>query len=587
MNRLFLSAIFVALCCVHSFAAKPNVMIWDTGEKLPEGWRPKDVNAWEAVPSDLMQLEKDPAKASSDPGYYGREYLFKGEAAVETKDSLAIFASASGKVLFFSGGKQVAELSLLKSSPIRKISVIRDTGDEAVLEVAYTAGGAPARFVFGKDEIFEIAPPARAGGIKIEATVAYAVAPSFIGDDLIFGRLDEAAATPLNIPSDHLLLGLLQGEDRELVLTWEDGKARARANLSKEKQSIEIENNDNDQSIFLALPTAPGIWHREALNSSFLEKDVPIAWKPPFAAKWQTQLSEGGVKATFAFHEAKGTIWRGVPGMYNYPVWFDGDKATFSLSKKVQPRGEAIIYCLEGRNTPRGILTPADMLKTTLGRAAAEPILDVTGRALRTHHGAAGSGVHRACTCGYTEAIQAVFEKGEETEKKAFIDQSINDMIYFVQRHLERIDEYRDFAKQLGTFIDAKAKAAPELKSYLDEIKPLVEQIPQEYENQKENMQSLEHANELYKKTMTLTGEKKADNLKAYMELLKAWRAMGGAQDYVVAQYHTLTRKLCQEAGYLAATEPNASALEAAQEIRARCKQILRNPDGYEIWANY
>jgi len=69
------------------------------------------------------------------------------------------------------------------------------------------------------------------------------------------------------------------------------------------------------------------------------------------------------------------------------------------------------------------------------------------------------------------------------------------------------------------------------------------------------------------------------------MELLKAWRAMGGAQDYVVALCHTITRKLFQEAGYGCVNDPTAVAV--AQEVRARCRQVLRNPDGYEIWADY
>jgi hypothetical protein len=60
---------------------------------------------------------------------------------------------------------------------------------------------------------------------------------------------------------------------------------------------------------------------------------------------------------------------------------------------------------------------------------------------------------------------------------------------------------------------------------------------------------------------------------------------MGGAQDYVVAQCHVLTRKLSQEAGYSSVTAP--AALPVAREIRARCRQVLRNPDGYEIWSNY
>jgi hypothetical protein len=116
-------------------------------------------------------------------------------------------------------------------------------------------------------------------------------------------------------------------------------------------------------------------------------------------------------------------------------------------------------------------------------------------------------------------------------------------------------------------------------------LEQTVQQIPQEYEVQKENMKSPEHMAELAGKTMSLTRSKSTNNLAAYLDLLKAWRAMGGAQDYVVAQCHTITRKLFQEAGYGCVNDPRAAAV--AQEVRARCKQALRNPDGYEIWANY
>jgi hypothetical protein len=323
------------------------------------------------------------------------------------------------------------------------------------------------------------------------------------------------------------------------------------------------------------------------LNADFLEKDVALDWKPPFMAKWQTQLTEGSVKTTYAFRHAKGTVWRGVPGSYNYPVWFDGDKANFSLSKKVPPRGDAVIYFLEGNDTPADVLTPVDVLKATLGRPMAESIVDVEGRKLRTHHGAAGSNVHRACTCGYTEAIQGVFEKGQECDQKQFVDESIQDMIYFVRRHLQRIDEYRAFATSLTEYLHATAKSNPELKEYLDDLEQTVQQIPAEYENQKENMKGLDYAAELEKKTMALTGKKDPENLKKYMELLKMWRGMGGAQDYVVAQYHMITRRLFQDAGYNVASISNPKAVEVAEEIRGRIKQVLRNPDGYEIWANY
>jgi len=98
-------------------------------------------------------------------------------------------------------------------------------------------------------------------------------------------------------------------------------------------------------------------------------------------------------------------------------------------------------------------------------------------------------------------------------------------------------------------------------------------------------MRSPEYVTELTRKTMALTASRNTNNLAAYMELLKAWRAMGGAQDYVVAQCHTLTRKLFQQAGYNCVNDEKA--IPVAREVRARCRQILRQPDGYEIWADY
>src|SRR5256714_12710189 len=116
-------------------------------------------------------------------------------------------------------------------------------------------------------------------------------------------------------------------------------------------------------------------------------------------------------------------------------------------------------------------------------------------------------------------------------------------------------------------------------------MEQIAEQIRKEKSVQKENMKSLDYADQLAHQTIDLASRKDANNLKAYMELLKTWRAMGGAQDYVVAQCHAITRKLCQEAGYGCADQPKAVAL--AEEIRARCRATLRNPDGYEIWADY
>lgn len=592
---------FILLASALSAFGGTNLVVWDTMKATAK---------WQVVPSNLMELEKDPLKSASDPGYYGRDYVFSGDVAVAVRSAafIAYISRDSGRVYIKHGKLETAgetlddtakfpeqlerffpfkpmlfgEIFVGTTKRVTDFELIRNTADEVVLRAEFGNGDA-VTYSFGDNEIIEVKPAGSIKKVGFKGATEFVVAPGFVGDDLIFKPED---GERVSIPAENMLVNLLSGEGRMAVMTW-PGKANVIATKQGDYlSSMEVETATGEP-VFIAALSAPGIWHREKLGAEFLEKDKTLEWKAPFMAKWQTQLIEGNVKTTYAFRHAKGTVWRGVAGSYNYPVWFEGDKANFSLSKKVPAKGEAIIYFLEGDDTPSSVLTPVDVLKMTLGRPAADKILDVEGRKLRTHHGASGSNVHRACTCGYTEAIQAVFEKGEECDKKEFVDQSIQDMIYFVKAHLARIDEYRGFATNLTEYLHTAAKSNPALKEYLEDLEATVQQIPAEYENQKENMKSLEYAAELEKKTMALTGKKDPENLKRYMDLLKLWRGMGGAQDGVVAQYHILARKIFQDAGYNVASVGDAKALDVAQEIRARCKQILRNPDGYEIWADY
>jgi hypothetical protein len=113
----------------------------------------------------------------------------------------------------------------------------------------------------------------------------------------------------------------------------------------------------------------------------------------------------------------------------------------------------------------------------------------------------------------------------------------------------------------------------------------IVQRIPDEYGVQKENIKSLEYADELSRKTLALIQKKDPKNLPTCLDLGKDWRGMGGAQDGLLAEYHIIVRKLFQEAGYGCVTQPKA--VDLAKEIRSRCRQCLRHADGYEIWPNY
>lgn len=596
--RLFLAALFPVFFCLSALAAAPsNVVLWDSGTAFSSEVNLAGRSAWKQVPTDLLSLENDPSKARSDPGYYGREYSFKGDAVVETPKLFAAFWSTKSRLVIFSkpAGDKLFELDLSdkqSGSPTSEPpEIVRNADDEVALKIELGADtNRWVTFDFGDTDIVEINPSPALQQLRLLGAFDAAVVPAFIGDDLIYSPDLAGTSSPVCLPAENFLLGLLHGEGAELVMTWPTGKQHVQLELS-EAQSGEarriqsIDFGTDGHSLYLAPLTAPGIWHKQALTAAYLEKDVTLDWKRPFPAKWKTQLYEETLKTTFAFRPVKGDIWRGVPGSYNYPVWFEGDQAFYHLSKKVPPKGESWIYCLEGQGTPLGVSTPADVLKATLGRPVADEILDVAGRKLRTHHRRGGAGVHRACTCGCTEAIQAIFETGDEVTRKNDIHGDLEDMMYFVHHHVDRINEYRNFAAALTQFLQNKKSSSPELGQYLDVLLETISQIPQECSVQQENMKSFAYADDLLRRTMLLTQKKETNNLPAYMNLLKEWRGMGGAQDYVLAQCHIITRRLAQQAGYGCANLP--AAIPLAEEIRARARQCLRNPDGYEIWADY
>ncbi|MBN2271051.1 MAG: hypothetical protein JXN61_10580 [Sedimentisphaerales bacterium] len=574
--------------------------LWDTQSPLADRVDLQDRANWTIVPSDLLTLEADPSAAASDPGYYGREYTFKGDAVVENQYLTAVFLSKKAKVAVYSAADlsekklEFRPLQLKgKAASIARCTILRNTGNEASLEVSLSDGqpndNLSAVLSFADSPIVEIKPAENMKGISLLGPIEYGVVPAFIGDDLIFSPKDYPSATKLHIPAENLFLGLIKGRNDMLVVTWPSGNQRIRLILNSEKQEprlIESVDLDNDGgSVYLAVLSAPGIWHKERLTTSYLEKDVAIDWKKPFSARWKTQLTEAEVKTTYAFRDSQQNIWRAIAGRYFYPVWFQGDKAFYRLSKKVPPEGESVIYFLERKGTPASISTPVDIMRETLGRQVCDAILDLPGRTLRTHHRRGAEGIRRAATCGCTAAIEAVFKEGNEVEKKDYVIGAVDDMVYFVTRHVQRLGEYQEFARDMISFLNLKAESNPELKTFLESLKEIAQRIPQEYDAQKENIKTLVYTAELARQTKALPEKKDPKNLPTVLDLGGKWRGMGGAQDELLGKYHSITRNLFQQAGYGCVNLPNA--IEIAQEIRNRCRLCLRNPDGYEIWQDY
>src|SRR2546422_9576381 len=158
--------LLATLACAAAFErteAATNLVIWDTGSRFVDMVDAQNRTGRTVLPSELFVFEKKPPQAASDPGYYGREYAFKGDAIVENRSVTAVFWSAKGRVVLYSKADLVPSRSVAaareesafgrklfefvplqsKSQPgkISRCEIVRNAGDEVVMEVWFAGQG--------------------------------------------------------------------------------------------------------------------------------------------------------------------------------------------------------------------------------------------------------------------------------------------------------------------------------------------------------------------------------------------------------------------------------------------------------------
>ena len=151
--------VLLAAASILTAEAATNVVVWDAGSRFADATGDGDRTGWKSVPSEMFALEADPPKAASDPGYYGREYSFKGDAVVENRSLAAVFWSAKGRVVLYSKagdasssgppsgrtglGRKILEFVPLQSKTqpgkISRCEILRNVGDEVVMEVSFSS----------------------------------------------------------------------------------------------------------------------------------------------------------------------------------------------------------------------------------------------------------------------------------------------------------------------------------------------------------------------------------------------------------------------------------------------------------------
>ena len=342
----------------------------------------------------------------------------------------------------------------------------------------------------------------------------------------------------------------MEGGDRLFFCAWPEGDQEVRLLLGdgeeaeKSIEAVEIQLDGKD--VYLRSISAPGIWHRKELLRTYLGKDIEIDWEKPFRAKWKTQLLEGEIETSFYFRTGQSRSWRPNFGFYEYPVWFDGEKALLRLGKKVPPKGQALIYALEDHED-----TPVKFARRRLGSI---PTLEAkTG--LRRYP-LDNVGIQN---CDGRAWVKWIFRLNRQTREKEFLQEVMDDFIYSINMDKSRLDEYEAFIPRMKEKIDSwMENGNPELEAFLNEMKRRVEELEAEYWDKMRNSPASEHLKEETAVINELRVLIEEEGFEVYpktchlLDKIQLWSDI----EAVPGRVGGLLREMFQQAGYGCAQNP-------------------------------
>lgn len=584
----YVLCLLLTLCVLYPLqAAVAEVRVWQTPTAFSDNVDVTDRGLWQAVSANRLEAA----------------YAFPADAVVESGDVTTAFSTREVAVVFFVGPAVRIRVTPALAQPMAGAARLTARGvPEGVglrLEFEHEGESRALSYCFreGLVQVDALAVEA----IEVSAPFAYAIVPSFIGDDLIYDPRRAGGLEEIHVPAENVLVGLLAGEDALVTLCWPPGEQRVALGVSApsstEEHLARVRIALAGQPLFLGLTHHPGVWHRQAVDIGFYEQPCATGWTRPFAAAWITQLGEGnyaaskwqaprplleyeGIVSTFAFAEgpAKST-WKATVGWHEWPCWFQDGAAYVRIGKKVKPPAQDLLfYFLErGKGTPPEVKAPVDVVREAL--ADADAILEMAGRKKRPLN-RPGS-VYNQPTCGTTEALAEVFKRGDEVRDAARVVAVAGDLAWYYDNMERRLDDFAAFAAALRELRANVTADQSDLRSFIEDLG--IETTLAEIDlavNLSGLGAGMRPSDEVLRDLAALTEEHTETSLAHYLTLRSEIIRRGGILDTAAAQADFLVRGLAQKAGYRCVDDP--AKVRFAEALRRLVRQHLRNPTPWE-----
>jgi hypothetical protein len=478
-------------------------------------------------------------------------HKFRGDAVVLNDHVRLVFRASGGGVEVYSqspaGLTRRATLTLLgvarqppTAMTARRIVENGPAAVDLVATFAAAGGGtcqAKYRLTAGQ-MIVEVRPQEGTAALAVQADTRYMVVPDFFAQDMVFGPTLKRPR--LRLPAETMLLQLLADGHAQLICVWQSSRQEAVATASAGGAVPGIGGCEiqaaADKPIWVACLEAAELWHEESVPGG---AGKTPAWTVTVPAKWRADLLQDSSQAR---------SW-----------WFQGwDEKSLSFS--LPERGKVLVYALDrSQATPLTTFTPIDVLRNTLGVGPCQYILQTEKLAADANP-----------TPDYVMTwCEKQFSRNRQKKAAADIREQLTAMVEHLGHVQQRIEAYqRGFAEICRLCDEANASTNAEVGILKDivasSLSPAAAAQP--------TADTQQRARQLADQVAALTGKERAA---AECEHLGTQlRALGAAQDRLLASCRMQARWLKQSAAMLAEDHPDQAVL--ADKVRTHADRMLK-----------
>ncbi|MGA2496835.1 MAG: carbohydrate binding domain-containing protein [Tepidisphaeraceae bacterium] len=536
-------------------------------------------------------------------------HAFKGDVVLmNNRLALVLRAKGTGAEVYSIEPQGMVKRSTLRPATagaltLAGVKIIENNPGGASVEASFNGADGKALtmgYELKMGQVFvQVNPGESISAVRVESPCRFAVMPDFFADDIVV----DARSLPVakaELPSDSFILNLLDDGQAIVMSVWNNRQDEVFVTLSGQDAARRIDATDipcsKKDKVWVAILSAPGIWHTRDIAASDTGKIVALDWKAPMPAMWRVDLQRddktsdswemllqrpGGDFAKPRLVGSAETLgpdrkrWTTVLGSFAYPCWIgkDNQASIQPLKSKVRFAGPAVIYPLgRASNTPLDAFTVVDIVRATLGVGPCEYILDLEGQQ---------SQYKGRATCANRDTLNPIYEKRQQVQRKAEVERSLAEVIIFIRHIRSRIETYIAFGHDIAGYLAEQKRAHPELEKPIAELESLAGAIDARVAPRREKIKTPDEAAamiEAFRKDgLDDTGPGAFEKCRKFTASIVE---IGDNQDELAGECRLAVKILRQRAGLALAADPRLA--DIAREIRARSQKVLRNPAGHE-----